>query len=148
MIISALISPRNVARLSLLTLLVAPSGAYAQQSCQEDFQKLSEKRMAGIQALNNLGKAGKGKMDPMAACPAAKRLVGIETEMMNYMTKNKEWCNIPDNIVDNFKEARGKTQNFASQACAVAAKAKKMQEDQAAAGGGMMAPPKLPSGPL
>ena len=55
--------------------------------------------------------------------------------MLNYMTKNKEWCNIPDNVVDGFKEARAKTQNFASQACAVAAKVKQ-QRDQAAAGGG------------
>lgn len=147
MILGALLFPRNVARLSLLALIVASSGAYAQQSCQEDFQKLSEKRMAGIQALNALGKAGKGKMDPVAACPAAKRLVSVETEMLNYMTKNKEWCNVPDNVVDNFKEARAKTQAFASQACAVAAKAKQMRE-QAEAGGGMMAPPKLPAGPL
>lgn len=148
MILGALISPRKVARLSLLMLLVASSGAYAQQSCQEDFQKLTQKRMAGIQALNNLGKAGKGKMDPMAACPAAKRLVGVETEMLNYMTKNKEWCNIPDNVVDGFKEARAKTQNFASQACSVAAKVKQQRDQAAAGGGGMMAPPKLPSGPL
>ncbi|MEF3365724.1 hypothetical protein V3H18_04165 [Methylocystis sp. 9N] len=148
MILGALLFQRNVARLSLLALIVASSGAYAQQqSCQEDFQKLSEKRMAGIQALNALGKAGKGKMDPVAACPAAKRLVSVETEMLNYMTKNKEWCNVPDNVVDNFKEARAKTQTFASQACAVAAKAKQMRE-QAEAGGGMMAPPKLPAGPL
>lgn len=150
MIIGAFSYPRMVAGLSLLALLAGASGASA-QSCQEDFQKLTERRMGQIQVLNNLGKAGKGKMDPNAACPAAKKLVGIETEMLNYMTKNKEWCNIPDNVLDSFKQARSKTQNFASQACTVAAKMKKMMEqqrEQAANGGGMMAPPKLPSGPL
>ena len=60
--------------------LVGSTGAHA-QACQEDFKKLTEKRMSGIEALNTLGKAGKGKMDPEAACPAAKRLVAIETEM-------------------------------------------------------------------
>ncbi|TLG78946.1 hypothetical protein [Methylocystis sp. B8] len=147
MILGAVTFLRALARLSILTLLFAASGAYA-QSCQEDFQKLSEKRMAGIEALNNLGKAGKGKMDPEAACPAAKRLAAVETEMLNYLTKNKEWCNIPDNAVDSFKEARAKTQNFASQACSVAAKVKQQREQAAAGGGGMMAPPKLPAGPL
>ncbi|HEY8126660.1 MAG TPA: hypothetical protein VIF88_14715 [Methylocystis sp.] len=148
MIIGAVDFSRVAARLSLFAMLLASTGAHA-QACQEDFQKLTQKRMAGIESLNNLGKAGKGKMDPEAACPAARRLVAIETEMMNYITKNKEWCNIPDNVVDGFRDARGKTQNFASQACSVAAKMKQ-QRDQAAAGGGggMMAPPKLPSGPL
>ncbi|MGD9657359.1 MAG: hypothetical protein AB7U61_06905 [Methylocystis sp.] len=150
MIIGAVALPRAVARnstLALFAMLLAAGGAHA-EGCQEDFQKLTEKRMAGIEALNKLGKAGKGKMDPEAACPAARRLVAVETEMMNYLTKNKEWCNIPDNIVDGFKDARGKTQSFASQACAAAAKMKQMRDQAAAGGGGMMAPPKLPAGPL
>lgn len=140
---------RSVAGLSLLAYCVAAGGAHA-QSCQEDFQKLSERRMAQIQALNTIGKAGKGKMDPNAACPAAKKLVGIENEMTGYMTKNKEWCNIPDNVLDSFKQAASKTKVFASQACAAAAKMKQMMEQQReqAASGGMGAPPKLPSGPL
>lgn len=150
MIISAFTFPRMVAGLSLLALF-AGAGAARAQSCQEDFQKLTQRRMAQIQVLNSLGKAGKGKMDPNAACPAAKKLVGIESEMLGYMTKNKDWCNIPDNVLDSFKQARGKTQSFANQACTVAAKMKQMQQqqrEQAASGGGMMAPPKLPSGPL
>lgn len=122
-------------------------GAAAAQSCQEDFQKLSEKRMAQIAALNKIGKAAQGKMDPIAACPAARRLVAIENEMFAYMNKNKDWCSIPDTVVDGFKQARAKTQNFASQACAVAAKVKKMQEEQAA-GGPASQVQKLPAGPL
>jgi hypothetical protein len=147
MIIGAINFPRALARLSFFAALLAANGALA-QSCQEDFQKLTVKRMAGIEALNAIGKAGKGKMDPEAACPAARRLVAIETEMMNYLAKNKEWCNIPDNVADGFKEARNKTQAFAAQACAAAAKMKEMRDQAAAGGGGMMAPPKLPAGPL
>jgi hypothetical protein len=144
--------PRGAACAILLALLMAvgAAGAASAQSCQEDFQKLSQRRMAAVAALNNLGKAGKGKMDPMAACPLARRLVGAEAEMLNYLNKNKEWCAIPDNVVDTFKQARGKTQTFAAQACSVAAKVKKMKEQaaqQAAAGGGMQ-PQRLPAGPL
>ncbi len=138
---------RSVAALSALALVVGAGAANA-QSCQEDFQKLTERRMAQIQVLNNLGKAGKGKMDPNAACPAAKKLVGIENEMVGYMAKNKEWCAIPDNVLEGFKQAGAKTKNFANQACMAAAKMKQMQREQAANGSGLGAPPKLPSGPL
>ena len=147
--ISAISSLRQVASMSLLAIFAAAGTANA-QSCQEDFQKLSERRMAQIQALNNLGKAGKGKMDPNAACPAAKKLVGIENEMLGYMTKNKDWCNIPDNVIDSFRQAGAKTKGFAGQACTAAAKMKQMlqQQREQAASGGMGAPPRLPSGPL
>ena len=136
--------------LAVLALAAMASTGALAQSCQEDFQKLSMKRMGAIQTLNNLGKAGKGKMDPAAACPAAKKLAGIETEMLNYMSKNKEWCNIPDPVLEGFKQAAAKTKNFSGQACAAAAKMKQMMEQQReqAANGGMGAPPKLPAGPL
>jgi hypothetical protein len=142
---------RRLAGAASLALLMAAgsSGAAHAQSCQEDFQKLSQRRMAAVGVLNNIGKAGKGKMDPMTACPAARRLVGVEAEMLSYMTKNQEWCNIPDTVVESFKAARAKSQTFAAQACSVAAKMKKMQEQAAQAGGaGGMPAQKLPAGPL
>jgi hypothetical protein len=140
---------RPVAGLSLLAFLAAAGAAHA-QSCQEDFQKLTDRRMAQIQALNNLGKAGKGKMDPVGACAASKKLVSIETEMAGYMTKNKEWCNIPDQVLDGFKQAAAKSRGFSAQACGAAAKMKLLMEQQReqAASGGMGAPPRLPAGPL
>lgn len=150
MIPGAFLPSRFMAGAFALALIAGSGGARAQQqSCSEDFQKLAAKRMEAIQTLNNLGKAGKGKMDPMAACPAAKKLLGTETEMLNYMAKNKEWCNIPDPVIENFKQARTKSQGFASQACAVAAKMKEAQEQAAQGGGpGMAPPPRLPAGPL
>lgn len=145
-----LISKRAAAVLLGALLAVGAHGAANAQSCQEDFQKLTQRRMSQITVLNNIGKAGKGKMDPAAACPAARKLVGVETEMFGYMQKNKDWCNIPDNVVESFQQARAKTQNFAAQACAVAAKMKKMQEMQRneAAAGGAAPVQKLPAGPL
>jgi hypothetical protein len=147
---SAQFLSRAVAGLLLLAC-VANGGAAQAQSCQEDFQKLTERRMAQIQALNALGKAGKGKMDPTSACAVSKKLVGVEGEMAGYMTKNKEWCNIPDQVLEGFKTAAAKTKGFSAQACTAAAKMKQMmdqQREQAASGGGMGAPPKLPAGPL
>jgi len=134
--------------------LVASGAARAQSpSCAEDFQKFSQRRNAQMGALNQLGKANKGKMDPIAACPMFRRLVGIEGEMMNYLTKNKDWCNFPDTLLDQFRQGRAKTSAYAAQACSVAVKVKKMQEmqrEQAANGGGLGSAPaqKLPAGPL
>jgi hypothetical protein len=146
---------RPAARLAALALMGSilsanlGSPALAQQACQEDFQRLTQKRMAQIGVLNRLGKAGKGHMDPIAACPAARTLVGVETEMLNYMEKNKDWCAIPDNVIDGFKAARAKSQGFASQACGVAAKVKQMQAQQRTqAANPQSAPLKLPAGPL
>ena len=142
--------PAALLLLGLLSGANLASPALAQETCQADFQRLTQKRIAQIGVLNRLGKAGKGHMDPVAACPAARALVGIETEMLNYMTKNKEWCTIPDNVIDGFKTARAKSQGFASQACAVASKVKQMQSQQRsqAAAGPAAAPLKLPAGPL
>lgn len=129
-----------------LLLAAAGTGGALAQSCQEDFQKLSEKRNSQMLALNKIGKAAKGKMDPIAACPVARKLVGIETEMFAYLQKNQEWCNIPEQMVENFKQQRAKTQTFAAQACSFAVKAKKMQEEQAA--GMAQQAVRLPAGPL
>lgn len=135
--------------LSLGVMLAFVSvGAARGQSCQEDFQKLSERRLSQVAVLNKLGKAAKGKMDPVAACPAARRLVSIESEVFAYMEKNKDWCNIPDDAVDGFKEAQAKSRNFAAQACAAAAKVKKMQSEQQAEAGAPTQAQKLPAGPL
>jgi hypothetical protein len=133
--------------LALMIVGGSAQSAFAQQSCQEDFKKLSDKRMEQIAALNKLGKANKGKMDPIAACPLARRLASTEGEMFNYMEKNKDWCAIPAQMIESFKQARAKTAGFASQACAFAAKVKKMQSEQEASGGLGQAQ-KLPSGPL
>jgi hypothetical protein len=133
--------------LALAAGALAAGSAQAQQSCQEDFKKITDRRMALIAELNKIGKAAKGKMDPIAACPVARKLSSVENEMLGYMEKNKDWCNIPDQVVESFKEARGKTATFASQACAFAAKAKQMQEQQSQ-GGGLGQPQRLPAGPL
>ncbi|MBI1866845.1 MAG: hypothetical protein HYS06_00860 [Methylocystis sp.] len=139
---------KRLAAVSMLGLLLGPGVASA-QSCQDDLQKLSQRRMGQIAALNQLGKAGKGKMDPGGACSMGRRLVAIETEMLSYMEKNKDWCAIPDATVDGFKEARAKTEGFAAKACAAVAQAKKMQEEsQRGATAGQTPAQKLPAGPL
>ena len=89
--------------------------------------------MAQIQALNNLGKAGKGKMDPVAACPAAQqarrhrdrdgRLHRQEQGMVQHSRPCRRRLQAG---------ARARRRAFAAQACAVAAKMKKMRSSSGA----------------
>lgn len=128
-------------------LAVAP--AARAQSCNEDLGGFGQRRNTEIQALNGISKSHGGKLDPIAACPHLRNLKTIEGQMEAYLLKNKDWCNIPDDFINNFKASAAKTGTVANQACALAVKAKEMQK-QGAAGFGAAAPPpvKLPAGPL
>jgi hypothetical protein len=124
-----------------LPTLVVPARA----DCNEDLGKLMQRREAIIQELNAAAKATQGKLDPTGACPKLRKLSGLETELIAYMTKNKEWCAIPDNAIENASGGHTKTAQTANQACTIAAQIKKAQEQQANGGAG---PTKLPAGPL
>ena len=53
--------------------------------------------------------------------------------MIAYMEKNKDWCQIPDEALDQLKANHAKSVAFSAKACKVAAQMKKMKE-QAGAG--------------
>ena len=138
-------------------MCLAGGAASAQNatSCQADFGKISARRQVEIDAINTMTKKLKGKMDPTAACPHLRNLAVIEGEMITFMTNNKNWCNVPDEAINNATEGRKKTTSIAGKACAVAAQIKKQQAQQAEGGGqqngnAFNAPEKarLPSGPL
>lgn len=124
----------------------------ARADCQEDIGGFMKKRDAVIAQLNALsGSGGKKKqLDPVAACPKFKTLSGILGETVAYMEKNKDWCNLPDQLIEGAKSQRGQFSKTASQACGIAAKIKQA-EKQAAEGGPMGGGPqvqRLPAGPL
>ena len=133
--------------------------AAAQTSCQTDFEKLAGARNARIAAVNALQKKGKGKLDPIAACPRLNALVASEQAMIGYMVKNQKWCSIPDEVIAQARAGSAKTRGIAGQACGIAGKVRQMQAQalkqqklarQRAAEGGGGAPmkPALPAGPL
>jgi hypothetical protein len=132
-----------------LLLLGAGSGARA-QSCNDDIAAIGKKRNTEIEALSAISKAHGNKLDPIAACPHLRAMTKIEADMLAYLTKNKDWCNVPDDFINNFKSNAEKTSKMAGQACQLAEKMKKMQESGGFGGGGgnLPPPPKLPAGPL
>ncbi len=141
-------SIRSFLLLGLLFLAwSAFSGTARAQSCSEDLAAFGKNRNTEIEALNAISAAHDKKLDPVAACPHLRKMKEIEAKMADYMAKNKDWCNIPDDFLAKFKDSAARTATVAQQACALAAKAKQMQEN----GGGLgnlPPPPKLPAGPL
>lgn len=136
--------------LSVFALLGAAAPAFAE--CQEDIGKIMKERLDLIAQLNKMNKGGKAQLDATAACPKLRGLAAAESRLVSYLEKNKDWCNVPDQFVENAKTGRDKSAAFAGKACKVAAQIEKMKQQQAqgGGGGGMGGPQvqKLPTGPL
>lgn len=139
---------RIAAFLSAVAIANLVSGPAFAGDCNEDIGNLTKKRQAIMDQLNHMAKGGKSQLDPIAACPKLRALVAAEHELVAYLTKNKEWCAIPDQALENITTNTAKSGGVANQACAAAAQMKKAQEQQAT--GELNAPPgqKLPTGPL
>ena len=122
-------------------------GAAYATDCNQDIGALTKKRQDVLDQLNKLAQGGKKQLEPVAACPKLRALVAVEHELVAYLTKNKDWCAVPDEAFQNISASTSKSGKVANQACTVAAKMKKAQEQQAS--GALNAPqPKLPAGPL
>ncbi|HEY8005779.1 MAG TPA: hypothetical protein VIE66_03000 [Methylocella sp.] len=130
---------------ALIPLVI--SGTANAIDCNQDIGALTKKRQGIIDQLNQLAQGGKKQLDPVASCPKLRALVAAEHDLLAYLTKNKEWCGVPDEAFQNITASTGKSSTVANQACKVAAEMKKAQEQQAS--GALNAPQqKLPAGPL
>ena len=137
-----------------ILLAVLASATPARADCQSDIQGYMKRRDAVVAQLSAMAGSGKKKkqLDPIAACPKFRALSSILGETVGYMEKNKDWCAIPDQLLDGAKGQRAQFSKTAGQACGIAAKVKEMKsqaEKQAAQGGmGGSQVQKLPAGPL
>jgi hypothetical protein len=142
--------PGSLRKVVLAVMASAPfviCGAAYAADCNQDIGALTKKRQGIIDQLNQLAQGGKKQLDPVASCPKLRALVSVERELLAYLTKNKEWCAVPDEAFQNITASTGKSGKVADQACKVAAQMKKAQEQQAS--GALNAPQqKLPAGPL
>ncbi len=142
-------SPARIAALPAMVALSLSLGGVARAGdCNEEIANLSKKRQAVIDQLNQLAKGGKKQLDPIASCPKLRALAAAERELVAYLTKNKDWCAVPDDALQNLSTSSGKTSQVANQACKVAEQIKKAQEQQATGGAGQPPAQKLPAGPL
>lgn len=139
--------PRNPIRLgmalaaALIFSFVSVAPTFA-ADCNADIGKLMKKRQDIIDKLNKLvAAAPKHQLDPTTSCGPLRELAAAERDLVSYLTKNKEWCQVPENAVTNIENSSKRTTTIAGNACKVAEQIKKNQD---ALGTG----PVLPHGPL
>ncbi len=141
--------------LAVTTLVIAP--AFADPICDR-LAPIKQRRDSALQSINAIVLAAKGKqIDPMVFCARAAPLGPADRDMLDWLTKNKEWCQVPDDVIAQFGETRKKDADMTTRACSVAAKLKVMKEQAAKAAqnnaasggvGGAPAEQSLPAGPL
>jgi hypothetical protein len=131
--------------------LLAVAPALAQSSGCQDGQKLMVQRQSLMEQLNNA--AGKDKkLDPKTACATFGKIGTNGEAIVKWMEANKDWCQIPDAALENFKNEQTKVKELRGQACKVAAQMTQM-EKQARQGanpfaGGLTGEYKIPQGAL
>ena len=129
--------------------LLAPVAAWA--DCNSDLGVLREKATPIQAALDKNKKAHGGKIDPVGACSQLKALAAVQREVVTYLTKNKDWCSVPDEALQGNIKSQAQVAGFAVKACEMVVKMKQMQAQQAtmAAQQASQVPTlKLPAGPL
>jgi hypothetical protein len=136
-------------------VLLAPAAASAQsESCQNDFQKVMGPRVALIERIN-----GFAKKRPTAAqaCQTLRSLRAADLRLIKWMEDNKDWCQLPDELLTQAKSGTQNTVRAQNQACGAAAQQarqlRQLREQQAGGGGQPRAPAvgsgvRLPQGAL
>ena len=138
-----------MASLALALAGVAWAAPALAQSCGDDLQKLAQRRQAEMETIRKIADAAKAahkQIDAEVFCAKSSGLVSVDKAMGAYFEKNKDWCQVPDEVVANFKTAAAQDAGMSSKACKVAGEMKKAKE-QAENGGGPQVQP-LPAGPL
>jgi hypothetical protein len=143
------------AGLLLGSSMLAPQEALAQSaSCQEDFKKVMDPRMALIQRINGF----RNKRPTAAqACQALRSLRAADGRLITWLQANKDWCSIPDEVLEQAQQSAAGASRAQAQACNAAAQQarqqRQIQEQQAGEGGAPRAPAvgsgvRLPTGAL
>ena len=118
-----------LAALAATGFLFATAPAFAQASGCQEGQKILQERQGLIQQVNKLTNGGKNKqIDPRAACTIFTKLVSNGTTGEKWMSANKDWCQVPDQLIQSFAEDHKRSQQFKGQACGAAAKMAEMEK--------------------
>lgn len=130
-----------------LVLGAAPEARAMTESCQNDLNKVGQGR---LDAINRINAFKKKRPTATQACSAFGNLVSAEAKMIKWMEENKEWCQIPDPLIEDLKKSSAQGVKVRGQACSAAKKEAQMRAQAAAGGGGAARRPavKLPQGAL
>lgn len=105
------------------------SSVQAQTSgCEQGQKIIAERRSLGEQ-FQKLTNGGKNKqLDPRAACSFFTKFSANGESGLKWMTENKDWCQVPDQVVENFSTEHKRIQTIKGQACGAAAKMAEMEK--------------------
>jgi hypothetical protein len=135
-------------------LAMGAGDARAQSSCTDDFQKLMQPRQNLIQRINGFQQR---RPTPGQACSTLSQLVAADAKLSKWIGENKDWCSIPDSVVEQLQAGTAQAQRARGQACGAAKQqatniARARAQQRAAQSGGGQAPVgsgvRLPSGAL
>ena len=144
------------AGLAAAGLVVSAAPALAQISGCEQGQKFLQTHETLSKKLNNL-KDKNNKIDPVAACGLLAKLDDNADSMLKWMNTNKDWCQVPDQMIQSLKEGQANLSKAKGQPCKVAAQVRDMQKKAKQAqqqqkgnpfGGGLTGEYKIPQGAL
>ena len=111
-------------------IIMTAAPAFAQATGCEAGQKILAERNSLGQQLSKItkGDGKKKQIDARAACPLFTKLVANGETGLKWMTDNKDWCQIPDQALEQFSEAHKQIQTVKTQACQAAAKMNEMEK--------------------
>ncbi len=99
---------------------LAAAPARAQALGCEQFAGFIEERKSIVARINALNKGG-NRVEAKQACAVFGRLSNNGETTIKWMVSNKDWCQIPDQFIANFRDEHAKAGGFRTKACAVAA---------------------------
>jgi hypothetical protein len=106
------------AAMAVMASTVAIHSARAQaESCRANFQKVMGSRQALTDRIN--GYRNK-RPTPGQACSTLGQLVAADGKVLAWMTENKDWCQIPDSLIEQLQTSSGQASRSRDQACAAA----------------------------
>ncbi len=120
--------------------LTAATPALAQSGSCADGQKYFATRQSLLEQFNKTAVKNK-QIDPRAACPILTKMVANGDAGVKWLEGNKDWCQVPPQMAENFTQAVGKFKELRGKACQMAAKMNAMEKQakeqaQKGAGGG------------
>ncbi|HRJ69643.1 MAG TPA: hypothetical protein PK812_08545 [Beijerinckiaceae bacterium] len=126
-----------------------PAWAQMPQSCMNDFKPLMDARQTAVQRINGLNPK---KTTATQACSAFRDLAARNKKVVEYMTANKDWCQIGDADLAAVTQAQDQIEKNRANTCNAAAKqaaqVRQMQRQQQSAQPGVGSGVRLPQGAL
>lgn len=100
-------------------VLMAPGGteAMAQSAVCQKLEPMLQERQRLMQRVNSLGRRN---VNPQVACNLFGQLAANGQKTIAFVRENKDWCQIPDDFVNNLTGSQGQIAKVRGQACTAA----------------------------